>query len=444
MHFPTVKEKSGGFPIVSAIFGFCFAASHPASVYFEIFGARTLPLLALIVIFFLSLPFTLSRFKPSFLHLLYLLFTIWLAIGLAYSSGKQYGVTKTVQVLFNWLLLSLAIYHLFASERSLRSFFFGLLCGGLAVLALTMYIYGNPADLIHHTTRFFRLHLGDDKDNPIFFARVLGLGVLATLWLMLTYRKAYLFAIGIPTALATLGYMFLTGSKGPLLALIIAILIGSLYLNAKAKFLVVAFLAAVSLAAVIVVGSASSDFITQRFDQSTGTGISVSSRLKSYVEAKNFILQRASPAQVLLGVGTGGYGSVIGAGDIRIYAHNIILEVATENGLLGALLLLAVLITPLLMFHRFFSRRVKAILSVERRVLLVTLFVGYIAALLNAQFSADVGSNFWIAVFGALLVCAINTIKRNLSRESFARQAVYQQQSFHKPKQHYPIPQFSE
>jgi O-antigen ligase len=100
---------------------------------------------------------------------------------------------------------------------------------------------------------------------------------------------------------------------------------------------------------------------------------------------------------MLVGHGTGDYGYFASGHDERAYPHNVLLEVAYENGLIGVVLLVAALSCPLMAVLRTAQHQ----LEYQHRMLLAGLSAAYVSSVINAQFSGDLGANLLIGMFGA-------------------------------------------
>jgi O-antigen ligase len=90
----------------------------------------------------------------------------------------------------------------------------------------------------------------------------------------------------------------------------------------------------------------------------------------------------------------------------------MLLEVTYENGLVGIALLLMALALPLVAVMRAAQQRV----AFNQRALLAGLTASYIAAVINAQFTGDLGANLLIGMFGAATVSTVQAIDRQPRR----------------------------
>ncbi|MGE0642124.1 MAG: O-antigen ligase family protein [Nitrospira sp.] len=276
-----------------------------------------------------------------------------------------------------------------------RAFFCGLFVGGLLLVGLTAMEFGNPIQTFQSAGRFFRLRFGDEG-NPIMLARHLALAI-TTFIMYVAFRKKWIDWIwSIPLILLTLAYLVGTGSKGPLLGLILSCAITALlFINGIVARLSLT-LCILGIVLVAVIGGMEllpKAFVEERFTEKVQN---LSLRLPAYTDVVHTLL-RSDATTLLVGYGTGDYGYFALGHDGRAYPHNVVLEVAYENGLIGVALLIAALSYPLVAV----LRRTKRPLVHSHRVLLAGLSAIYISSVINAQFTGDLGANLLIGMFGA-------------------------------------------
>jgi O-antigen ligase len=276
-----------------------------------------------------------------------------------------------------------------------KAFLTGLFVGGLLLIGVVVIEFGNPIQLFRNANRFFRLRLGDDG-NPIMLGRQLALAItiIATFVAVRLRWKDLVWSI--PVGLLTLVYLVATGSKGPLLALALSFVITPLLMMRGVMgrvSLSILLMGLFSVIGVVGVEFLPKGFIEERFTEKVQN---LSLRMPAYQDVMRTLFE-SDATQMLVGHGTGDYGYFASGHDERAYPHNVLLEVAYENGLIGVVLLVAALSCPLMAVLRTAQHQ----LEYQHRMLLAGLSAAYISSVINAQFSGDLGANLLIGMFGA-------------------------------------------
>ena len=104
----------------------------------------------------------------------------------------------------------------------------------------------------------------------------------------------------------------------------------------------------------------------------------------------------------LVGGGTGGFAWFVSGTDAREYPHNILLELATETGIVGLTILACLML--LIVQNLLSALHVSALIGGFNRSLLVTLFAILTFELAGAMLSGDLndGRGLW-ALFGVII-----------------------------------------
>ncbi|GAA3402033.1 hypothetical protein GCM10020370_12340 [Paenibacillus hodogayensis] len=203
--------------------------------------------------------------------------------------------------------------------------------------------------------------------------------------------------------------MGLTGSKGPIIALVVAILLFNLAKKRRISGAKLFKIAMVSFCTIALLLAALPNQIKDRllFEDNSGEG-SVASRVDLLT-----IAVKGFEEKPLIGGGTGSFADFFTGA--RIYPHNIFAELATENGAIGLLLFIVFLGYIFWIIRRAFaSTRDTDTLNVER-VLLSAAAAITIYYLITMQFSFDMqnASGIW---FGAALAYSLTRMIRTSSR----------------------------
>lgn len=255
----------------------------------------------------------------------------------------------------------------------------------------------------------------DASIDVIGLGRTMGEVSLVLLFMIVraeTARTRVLLAL----ALAPVAVTFISsGSRGPVIGMVVAlpsVLLWRAASPAVAKRLALAIVAVGALAVVAVVAFVPPE-ATQRslsiFQTTNETGDT--SRYALWSEAITAF--SSSLTHTLIGIGTGGYAA-ISTNDL-LYPHNIVLEVASELGVVGLLALAAFVFSVIVRLLRVLASGGE---SAGWSGLLLTLFV---FALVNAQFSGDVPYNSGLFLWGGLasgLVAATRAGSHYLPRQA--------------------------
>ena len=322
-----------------------------------------------------------------------MLFVFYLLITLMYTTSLNYGLSKII-ILFFWIfsfsIMSSLIFKYF------NNFLFFNSISLLVVLILFYYSFGSPLEILKHVYIFFRLK--DDETNPNSYSRFLGFGVIAVLLLRPYLKNKNNFLFFAPILLVAVSYMFLSGSKGPLFALISSVIFYS-FLQVKdfTKGGIIA--AVVSLGIVFFlttlnISQGINDFILQRFINYEG---SLEGREERYeVVFKSFNKDAVDNlVGLLFGNGSGNFSYVFDHKDIRSYPHNIFLEIVYEYGIIGLILFIIMVIFPFIKGLKLGKPRHNYITK--------SLLVFWLYTLITSLVSSDISGNFLLFGISILL-----------------------------------------
>jgi len=312
-------------------------------------------------------------------------------LGLGASPAEAYGSTKLQHYIADNLVFLLGAIYVGSRRSDLRLFFFITLAiaGGEALLLMLKLVSGGGAG---QETLRNRLSLSA-KEYPIYLARSAADGLVIAIYAVLAAVRTWtqLGAIALIPLLAVA--MLAAGSRGPVVAFVIGVItliaLTAASRRGRRRLLLVTgglILAAV-VAAVIVPGAT----IGRALSTIAGSSSGLSSNGRSALWSQAYTAFGAHP---FLGLGTGAFASLNPA---EPYPHDIFLEMAVELGIVGVLLIVAIiasLTARLVQAWRTASDRDKLDAAV-----LITLFV---TALVNALFSGAIQDNKEIWVWGGL------------------------------------------
>jgi O-antigen ligase len=259
-----------------------------------------------------------------------LLFAAIVTASYAYTSAPTYGGTKLTRFLSIGILLFIAPFFLILTEENLRRFaraFVGLSAATALQLIFTLkYVTQDP------NVDITRIGAG----------WLLGMAVILILFYPLVpsrrgQRLLYIFVL--PLCIAGL---VASAARGPLVALFIVVLIGSITWLAQGRLRARTALVLFLLFGVGIGGAylavrqanlgkyaAKANELENLFTKGNSSG-SAGERLDYYRATLGAI-----PDHLVLGTGVGSWSRFYYGSDLRNYPHNLFLEIAFEEGLLG-------------------------------------------------------------------------------------------------------------
>jgi O-antigen ligase len=314
-------------------------------------------------------------------------------VGSVYTPAPIYGQEKAIRFISLTLLAFVAPLAVVQSPQELHRFLLGMLGIGL-VLAVEGLLQGGERFTAFGSNT---LALGYGAGSASLIALFLVLPGLRTSVL----KAMTLVTIGL-LAVAMIG----SGTRGSLLALVVSIAVTfllSLALGHRRKFVLMSVIAMAGIVVFVFSSSLVPASSLERFNSLLhGTEIeaensSAGTRLSYW--RQSLALFSEYP---LVGSGTGGFAWFVSGRDTQEYPHNIVLELATETGIVGltifACLMLFIVQNLLSALH------VSALIESFNRSLLVTLFAILTFELVGAMLSGDLndGRGLW-ALFGVII-----------------------------------------
>ncbi len=217
--------------------------------------------------------------------------------------------------------------------------------------------------------------------NAIWCSRFVGFFVLAHIIVFVRKRKLNL--IDLFALLSALFIMIKSGSRGPLLAiLIVAFLIVFPQIKARYKIILIAIFGGIFEAFVL---------FSSRSFVSGGEDYSGLARIEMY--NKVFDVESLS----YIGTGIGSFSQFLGGDDILSYPHNLFLETYVEIGLIGLLIIV------ILLMKLYRIRDDKSSFS---------MFCLYF--FVNAMVSGDINGNNYFFIFAAIMLLSYEKRSRDV------------------------------
>lgn len=336
--------------------------------------------------------------------LAYLVFATLVAASYFYTSAPDYGGSKLFRFLLIGTLLFISPFFLIFTEDDFRRFV-KVFIGFSAVTAIQL--------IGTLETR------GQDAENDI--TRIgagwlMGMAILLLLFYPLTRERRRQRALLIFLLPLFIAGLMASAARGPIVAMSVAVLIGMAVLlkngqlRGATAFLLLLFLAVGAGGAYLVLPqadmgkySAKAGELKQLFTEGTASGTSAK-RMDFYRATLSAI-----PDHPILGTGIGSWSRFYFGNDQRNYPHNLFLEIAFEQGLVG----LAAFLALLGLVGVSILRMIRAS---GPHFLVLGLLVLY--CVIVSSFSGDLDDNrmLWLWIGVTLTVCRLVQFQMNAFR----------------------------
>ncbi|WP_319502708.1 O-antigen ligase family protein [uncultured Draconibacterium sp.] len=340
--------------------------------------------------------FTKNMFENYIYSFLLLLFTIFLFLGSLYSGAPSYGQQKSFTLLIFIVLAACVAKFVILNIKSFL--IFNLFFFALFMVAYFSF-YGTFGGVLRMTLAATeRGEVGGEVFSVISTSQYIGFNLIG-LFFILSYLKvstttryiifSILFAFGFTM-------MVLFASKGPILSLIMAplvfILLHKRISAQKVTFLLftilgMGFLLLYPENIIQLIPIKYQDFFESRFFN-----------YAHYVNGgRPYLLKLAisdiEQKSLLFGKGTGNFGFLLLHKDIKVYPHNIFIELIYENGIFGLLFFIYILSK-----HLFVKRQFNGLYETNTYLKILVYYF-----LFCSQVSGDLANNYAIFVFLILL-----------------------------------------
>lgn len=328
---------------------------------------------------------------------LFVAFLVILLISMLYSNSFEYGLEKLGKfILFNGFLF-IGGMIIFQFDKN-AGYYTKIVEWGVFFISLVNTIFIVKYIISGELAQMIMVRVSVTGANPIGMARVCGLGVL--FWLISLsdrrYNIALIVGILIPIAISLIA----AGSRGPLLAVLISLLIYTMFythidIKYKLGFILLVILIAFSLY-FFLPESLLSRYSRLFQENAFGSSLSVakaSSSNQRFIFMKR-ILQyfRDNPVEIIFGTGMGSFKALFDYKYHASYPHNIFFEVLYEQGLIGLTVLLSSFVYILFYANKFMKHFIGHSYYVK-------FYIALIYFLLNAQVSGDISINRFIWFF---------------------------------------------
>ena len=314
-----------------------------------------------------------DRFRLGTAHLVLAGVIVSFLPGLVWAADHSYGQAKVLGLMATFAITGAAL-QLMASHRVRTGFLWALAVSGVTV-AVALVLFGESVTYFGRWSLFGL--------NPIPLGRMATLGAILAL-LAATRTKGARLAALIAAATICIYAAYLTGSRGPVLAAVLTLLVAALpgrRMRVSRRTAVIgASAAAVGLVVLLVTDAARL--------------LAVDTSGRALLWQESFMLALSNP----LGIGFGDlFGQVTmqpwETSEDTAYSHNVLLEAAVEGGWLALVGLLIALVVSFRWLYR------DATTWTGRAMLAVWVF-----ALMNACLSSDLVGNrlMWVMIGAGL------------------------------------------
>jgi O-antigen ligase len=304
-----------------------------------------------------------------------------LLFSYTFTPTPNYGYEKLSRSLIALPIGLLAPIIYLRTEKQATRLLFYLLITGIFVAFGTIFSSGPTYETLTGRSTFL-------ESNPLSTASTINFGlVVAIVWLFNKWgNKLFRFLLIAVIPILFLG-IFYSGSRGPLVGIALAILF---FLFSERHALQIRHYILISLLfiiGIIVVSSYLPEDHWRRFTFLTGNPSDAhftSGRPELWLAAL-----KGGLTAPIFGNGIGSYGYVTGGGDIRAYPHNMFLELFCEQGLIGMILGIIVIIIP---FQLGF-RQIRLLKGTQHGITAMTFFLIFFVSFIDAMKSGDLSDN---------------------------------------------------
>lgn len=315
-----------------------------------------------------------------------------LVFGYFYSTDSSYAVRKIVfYILFNLALVFVPL--IFSKDQNrIQS-----ICYWIYTLGLILSIIATI--LAINTPQFIRFHASENI-NPIWLARSLGISAIFSFYIIINLKRRFFKLLVIISNIAFIFPMIRSWSRAPIIGLLGSLIL-LLFLQPKIKKKSKVLFGTICLIIGLLFLYTTSNQIADRLRTPLSEEWSAAFRFLAWYKAWSYFVQ--SP---LLGIGTGSFKLDLPFTPFH-YPHNLILEMACENGVLGLFIIILFLSATLILG----IRTIQKAFHFKEKQLAIVLFVAFIYTVWNAMFSGDISSNESVWLFAGL----ISALNFNLS-----------------------------
>ncbi|MEA3286948.1 MAG: O-antigen ligase family protein [Candidatus Marinimicrobia bacterium] len=327
--------------------------------------------------------------QNDYATLSFVLFSGLLIVGFFYTPNKVYAVSKIYRY-FMFNSLAFMIPFIFSDDiKSLKKLY-----ANIFYVALGLVILSSILILSTNSYTYSRFNL-DGRMNPIWIARIIGVGILISLYYLQQIRDRKTKSGLVLYIFIGLWIIVLTGSRAPIIALLVSAMVFMMFIQKRShKFKILTIAGALSFSTILLMLIPSTVIMSKY--TTIGSKVSVLQRFALWEKAIEISFDNP-----FIGKGTGGFQ--LHSLGFSKYPHNIFLETSSELGLIGLVIMISFFFRPFWDIPQMFDKdRAFSVLMLSLWV-----FVSF-----NAQFSGDVTGNYLVWFFiGSWIVLSSEKVK---------------------------------
>lgn len=361
-----------------------------------------IPNLALMILIIIITVFSDSyKFIKSNQIIPVLIFLIMLLTSIFWTNAPVYGLTK----ILNLVITCIFFYIIYTTiTKKFKLFFVTNILFSILYLLNLYFEFGSFMSLMQSLDLRFRLGMDMGESistlHPISITRYLGF-ILLSIFIWFFIKKSNInnlfYFIILPVTIISLIYMFFSGTKAPILALILCIISFIVLSKLSKRIYSILFFSFGFLAFLTYINFdvKSTNLLTK--DQKTYVEYRFFSSNKG-LEDRSYQNTRALNAMdgknLLFGSGSGDFAYYYNKKDMRDYPHNIFSEILYENGVFSLSIL----------FYMFLFIMIRLYKTTD--YISISYCIYFLYFLFNSMFSGDLISNN--LVYGFFILAVLN------------------------------------
>jgi O-antigen ligase len=334
-----------------------------------------------------------SSFSIKAPHILSLALFVVLIMGFFHTTNVPYASQKLAfYLIFNIVLIFLPLIYSNNINKFENIFIFAYFLGLLLGLITTYLVLHSPDRLRYQPS---------ESVNPIWFSRSLGISLLSSIYLFKKVKRRLFKLLIIFSSPLFIFPMLRSWSRGPLLGIFLCVFLYYFFQPTTTKK------QKIIAAATLIIGSAvfllfTSNQITARLKMPLSEEMSAAFRVMAWFKAAQLFA-----AHPLFGIGTGSFFINFPLNPF-VYPHNIFLEMACENGIVGVMLLCLFVYFTIKIAVQTIQKSTGQTTQIV--VMSLTLFF---YALWNSLLSGDISTNENIWLTAGLITAAAIGVQAN-------------------------------
>lgn len=360
------------------------------------------------------------RFQHQLTH--QIIGTVVFAIPLLWTVWTDLAVDKVSRMFTLTLISFFAPLFLIRSRSDLRT-----LLKAVTVIALLIAL--DAASILAQEFGNWNeaARLTASGSNTIALGRMCGLGIVAAL--VFRGRKPWIqVTIQVLALVVLVPVMFASGSRGPLLAIVItaAVMFGLFHARSLKHWLVLILLGVVFVGGLVAGSFLAPEQSRGRIQMFFGSGAFEDTRANASVATRTKAIRLAvdTIVETPFGLGWGGYAGIAQGLDVT-YPHNLLLELFVEGGWIPGVLFCTALIAALM---RGGMAALRSTTVEERWTLLIA-----VNMFVNSLVSGDINDNRLLFAFLAV-TAMVSDLPKGASREGSTESTLLQQMRRHSAK----------